>query len=728
MATLEKIRGHAPLLVTIVGLALLGFIIEDFLNSGSTYFRQSKNQVVTVNGTSVDYQEYQKRIEEMTEVTKLQYGLQSLNEEQTLDLRQSVYNSIVSEIVMKDVADKIGIDVTSDELFDMIQGDNIPPIVQQNPLFLDPQTRRFNKARALGVLKALENIDAVPEEQREEMQQMRNFWLFWEKNMKLQRMQEKYMNLLTKAIVANPIDAKDAYEGSVVSSDIVYAVQSLASIPDSTVQVDESAIRKLYNERKEQFKQKDSRVIDYLAVEVRPSKEDYDAINKDMQEARAQLAATDSSSSVENVISKYSRTPYMDFYISENDMRDEDLKRFVQNAEVGTMEGPIFKDDSYRLYKLLGRKSAPDSAKISDIFLAAPSGSITADLTRLADSLMTLLKGGADFAELAKKYSSFGSAENGGDLGWLTEAALTQANLGKDFDREVFSAPINQPTLVKTNNGYHLLKVTERTAPVSKYKVAVVYMDVRPTNKTYSKIFNDLNAFVAKNKTADQIAAAAKENGYELTPDVTVTSEDHQLGMIQDARQVVRWAFENKSKGKVSDIKECKSRIPGTSDYKTTYVVAILRDVLKEGYQSFETVAPLIRRELAMRKKSEDVAAALKAKNLTSLQAYASAMNSRIDTVKFITMNTARINGIGLEPILNAYVAYAKPNTLSGPVAGYNGVYVFQVYNRTKDATPYNEKAQMREIEANTAPRVGYFALQKLVEDSKITDNRIRFE
>ena len=103
-------------------------------------------------------------------------------------------------------------------------------------------------------------------------------------------------------------------------------------------------------------------------------------------------------------------------------------------------------------------------------------------------------------------------------------------------------------------------------------------------------------------------------------------------------------------------------------------------------------------------------------------------MNSRIDTVKFITMNTSRINGIGLEPILNAYVAYAKPNTLSGPVAGYNGVYVFKVYNRTKDTTPYNEKAQMREIEASRAPRFGYFALQKLVDDSKITDNRIRFE
>ena len=726
MATLEKIRGHAPLLVTIVGLALLGFIIEDFLNSGSTYFRQSKNQVVTVNGTSVDYQEYQQRIEEMTEVTKLQYGLQSLTEEQTLELRRNVYNSIVHEIVMKDVADKIGIDVTSDELFDMIQGDNIPPIVQQNPLFIDPQTQRFSKARAIGVLKTLENIDAVPEAQREEMVQARNFWLFWEKNMKLQRMQEKYMNLLTKAIVANPIDAKDAYEGSAESSDIVYAVQSLASIPDSTVQVDESQIRRLYNERKEQYRQREARVIDYLAVEVRPSKGDYDAVSKDMEEAKAQMAVTDSS--VESIVSKYSRTPYMDFYLSENDIRDEDLKRFVQTAEMGAMEGPIFKDESYRLYKLIGRKSAPDSVKISDIFIASQNGAITDDMTHLADSLMTLLKGGADYAELAKKYSSLSSGENGGDLGWLTEASLSQANIGKDFEREAFAVPINQPTLIKTDNGYHLMKVTERTVAVPKYKVAYVYMDVHPSNKTYSKTFNDLNAFVAKNNTAEKIEAAVKESGYELTPDVTVTGEDHQLGMIQDARQVVRWAFENKTKGKVSDIKECKSRIANSSDYKTTYVVAILRNVLPEGYQSFETVAPTIRRELAVRKKGEDVAAGLKAKNLTSLEAYASAMNSRIDTVKFITMNTSRITGIGIEPILNASVAYAKPNTLTGPVAGYNGVYVFRVYNRTKEAGAYNEQAQMREIEANMAPRVGYFAIQKLVDNSKINDNRIRFE
>ena len=366
--------------------------------------------------------------------------------------------------------------------------------------------------------------------------------------------------------------------------------------------------------------------------------------------------------------------------------------------------------------------------KISDIFIASQDGTINPDMTRLADSLMTLLKGGADFAELAKKYSSFSSGETGGDLGWLTEVAIKQNNLGEAFEREAFAAPLNQPTLVKTDNGYHLLKVTERTAAVPKYKVAYIYMDVRPSNKTYSKIFNDLNAFVAKNNTAEKITAAAKESGYELTPDVTVTGEDHQLGMIQDARQVVRWAFENKTKDKVSDIKECKSRIAGTSDFKTTYVVAILRQVLPEGYQSFETVAPIIRRELAMRKKGEDVAAALKAKNLTSLEAYASAMHSSIDTVKFITMNTPRINGIGLEPVLNAQVALAKPNTLTGPVAGYSGVYVFKVYNRTKEPGAYDEKAQMREIEANTAPRVGYFALQKLVDNSKIIDNRIRFE
>lgn len=724
MATLEKIRGHAPLLVIVVGLALLGFIVEDFLNSGSTYFRQSQSQVVTVDGTPVDYQDYQQRIEEMTEIYKMQYGLQSLTEDQTTQLRQSVYNSMVHEIVMKDVLDKIGIDVTSDELFDMIQGDHVPQIVQQNPLFIDPQTQQFSKARALGILKTLENIEAVPEAQREEVLRMRDFWLFWERSMKMQRMQEKYTNLLSKAIVANPLDAKDAYEGTLESSDIVYAMQSYASIPDSTVKVDDSEIRKVYDLRKKEYKQSEARVLDYIAVDVRPSQDDYEQVSKEIEGVRTQLMATDS---IEHIVSRYSRNSYMDFFVSEKDMRDEDLKHFVSTAEIGTVEGPVFKDESYRVYKLVDKKTAPDSVKVSDIFLAS-QGVVTDELTHLADSLMTLLKGGADMDELAKKYSSFGAAEAGADLGWLTEAAIAQSNIGAEFRREAFSAPLNQTVLIKTQNGYHLMKVTERTASVPKYKVGYVYMDVAPSNKTYSQVFNDLNSFVAKNNTADKITEAVKESNYELVQNVTVTTEEHHLGGIQDARQVVRWAFENDKKGIVSDIKECKSRMSNTDGYRTTYVVAILRDVLAEGYQSMQSVAPMIRMELLAQKKGEQIVKELKAKNLTSIDAYAQAMGSRIDTVKYITMNTPRISGIGIEPVLNAGVSYAAQNELTGPLAGSNGVYVFKVYNRTKENMAYDEKAQMRSLEETMGPRVGYLAIQKLMEEAEISDNRIRFE
>lgn len=724
MATLEKIRNHAALLVIVVGLALLGFIIQDFLNSGSTYFRQSQNQVVTVDGTAVDYQDYQQRIEEMSEVYKMQYGLQSLTEDQSAQLRQSVYNSLVHEIVMEDVYDKIGIDVTSDELFDMIQGDNVPQMVQQNPLFIDPQTQTFSKARALSVLKTLENIESVPEEQRAGVMEMRNFWLFWERNMKMQRMQEKYTNLLAKAIVANPIDAKDAYEGTTESSDIVYAMQSYTTIPDSTVNVSESDIRKIYNQRKEQYKQQEARIIDYIAVDVRPSQDDYAQVNKEIEEAKAQMAATDS---VENIVAKYSQSPYLDFFMSEKDFRDADLSNFVKTAEVGAVEGPIFKDDSYRVYKLIDKKTAPDSVKISDIYLAS-QGSVNQELTNLADSLMTLLKNGADFGELAQKYSSYSSGEEAGDLGWLTEAFIYQNNLGPEFMREAFSAPLKQPVLIKTQRGYHLMKVMERTANVTKYKVGYVYMPVAPSNKTYSKIFSDLNGFVAKNNTADKITEAVKDSGYELVPNVTVTTEERHLGAIQDARQVVRWAFENKKKGEISDIKECKSNSANGDGYKTTYVVAILRDVISEGYQSMQSVTPMIRQELMSRKKGERIVKELKEKNPTSMDAYAQAMGSRVDTVKYITMNTQRISGIGIEPVLNAGVTYAVQNQLTGPVIGNNGVYVFKVYNRTKEAGAYDEKAQMRSLQAGMAPRVSYFAIQKLVEDADVSDNRIRFE
>ena len=710
MATLEKIRSKAGLLVLVVGLALFAFIIGDFLNSGSTYFRQSQERIAEIDGEVIKIQDYQARVDEMTEIYKMQSGSASLPEEYMTQIRQSVFDGMVQEIVLDEATQKLGMVVGPEELFDMVQGENISPLIQQMQMFVNPQTGAFDKSALLTFLKQIDvdNIATYPAEQQAQLQQAQRFWMFWEKNIKRQRLESKYTTLLSKAIAANALDAKAAFDESVENSDIVYAMQSYATIPDSTIAVSDSEIKQLYEQRKESYKQKASKIIDYIAVDIRPSKEDYDKVQADIESVKSELETTDR---VADLVNENSEVPYVDAFFTENAL-DAEMKQFATTAEVGAIYGPVFDNDKYRLFKLIDKTNAPDSVKVSHIMLA---GKGEAETKALADSLLTVLKGGASFEELAKQFSADQAAENGGELGWFTEATALRG-VNAEFKDAVFGTPLNQIAVVKSMYGTHLVKVTEKTANVAKYKVADIDMTVSPSSKTYSNIYNELNQFISNNHSLDKLTASAKEAGYNLVSDATVTKDDQLLGSVQNSRQVIRWAFQN-DKGAISEIFECNDK----------FVVAAMKGSLDEGYRPVELVAAPLKAELIAQKKGEQIAAALAAKNLTSVEAYAEAMGAKVDSVKFVNFATRRISGIGIEPNLNAAVAMAQVDQVSAPVKGNNGVYVFKVYARNKDAKTYDEAEQVRTLDATNAYRVGFQAIQSLINKAEVEDNRIRF-
>ena len=710
MATLEKIRSKAGLLVLVVGLALFAFIIGDFLNSGSTYFRQSQERIAEIDGEVIKIQDYQDRVDEMTEIYKMQSGSASLPEEYMTQIRQSVFDGMVQEIVLDEATQKLGMVVGPEELFDMVQGENISPLIQQMQMFVNPQTGAFDKSALLTFLKQIDvdNIATYPAEQQAQLQQAQRFWMFWEKNIKRQRLESKYTTLLSKAIAANALDAKAAFDESVENSDIVYAMQSYATIPDSTIAVSDSEIKQLYEQRKESYKQKASKIIDYIAVDIRPSKEDYDKVQADIESVKSELETTDR---VADLVNENSEVPYVDAFFTENAL-DAEMKQFATTAEVGAIYGPVFDNDKYRLFKLIDKTNAPDSVKVSHIMLA---GKGEAETKALADSLLTVLKGGASFEELAKQFSADQAAENGGELGWFTEATALRG-VNAEFKDAVFSTPLNQIAVVKSMYGTHLVKVTEKTANVAKYKVADIDMTVSPSSKTYSNIYNELNQFISNNHSLEKLTANAKEAGYNLVSDATVTKDDQLLGSVQNSRQVIRWAFQN-DKGAISEIFECNDK----------FVVAAMKGSLDEGYRPVELVAAPLKAELIAQKKGEQIAAALAAKNLTSVEAYAEAMGAKVDSVKFVNFATRRISGIGIEPNLNAAVSMAQVDQVSAPVKGNNGVYVFKVYARNKDAKTYDEAEQVRTLDATNAYRVGFQAIQSLINKAEVEDNRIRF-
>lgn len=710
MATLEKIRNKAGLLVGVVGVALFAFIIGDFLNSGSTFFRQSQEKIAEINGEVISIHDYQERVDEMAEVYKMQSGTNNVSEELMTQIRQSVFESIVQEVVLGEATSDLGLRVTSEELFDVIQGENISPMIQQMPMFRNPETGSFDKAALLNFLKVVndENIAAYPADQQAQLLQARSFWLFWEKNLKDQTLTGKYSTLLSKAISANVLDAQDAYASTVENSDIVYAMQPYSSIPDSTISVSDSEIKKLYEQRKEQFKQREGRMIKYVTVDIVPSQEDYDKVKAEIEKVREDLIAAEN---VADVVNDASETPYVDVYLSEA-MLDAEAKLFVTTSEVGSVSVPSFQNDTHRLMKLVAKTVAPDSVKVSHIMLA---GATDAVIAARADSLKNVLKGGADFAQLAQQFSVDQTAELGGELGWFTE--ITALNgLNEEFKNAIFSAALNEVVVVKSMYGTHLVKVTERTANVPKYKVANVAMTVTPSSKTYSNIYNDLNQFVSKNNDIDKLDDAAKEAGYSLVSNVTVTAQDQTIGFIPSSRPVIRWAFEH-GKGDISEIFECDNK----------FIVAAVQGKIKEGYTSLQAASATLKPEVIREKKGQQIVQDLLSKNLTSLEAYAGVMGGTVDSVKFVNFGTQRIATIGVEPKLNAYIASAKVGELSAPVAGNNGVYIFKVYNREKSETPYDEKATISSLESSSAYRVGYLSLQELINNATIVDNRIRF-
>lgn len=710
MATLEKIRSKAGLLVLVVGLALFAFIIGDFLNSGSTYFKQTQERVAEVDGEAISIRDYQERIDEMVEMYKMQTGQTSLPDEYMAQIRQSVFDTMVQDIVLGEATEKVGMEVSADELFDMVQGENISPLIQQMPTFENPQTGTFDRNALLNFLKAIDSdaIAAAPIEQQEQLIKAKNYWIFWEKNIKRQRLEQKYTTLLAKAVGANKLEAKESFDENAKSADIVYAMQAYATIPDSTIQVSNSDVKALYDQRKDLFKQKETKVLKYLAVDIRPSQDDYNAAQKEIEAVKEELASTDK---VVDVVNENSEIPYIDAFFTDKSF-DPEMKQFATTAEVGAVYGPIFENDKYRLFKLVDKTNAPDSVKVSHIMLAGKS---EAETTALADSLMGAIKSGADFAELAKKHSVDQAAENGGELGWFTEVTALRG-VNEEFKNAIFSTPVNQVAVVKSMYGTHLVKVTEKTANVTKYKMADVDMTVSPSSKTYSNIYNELNSFISKNRDIAKLDTAAQSAGYNVISNVSVTPDNQLIGTIKNSRPVIRWAFQN-DKGAVSEIFECDDK----------FIIAAVEKSVPAGYAPLEMVAPALKAELVAKKKGEKIAADLAAKNLSSMEAYAEAMGSSVDSVKFVSFGTRRISGIGVEPNLIAEVSLAQVGQVSAPVQGNNGVYVFKVYAENTDAKTFNEAEVMRSLDANNIYRLSYQAIQTLVDKAEIEDNRIRF-
>lgn len=708
MATLQKIRDKGTLLVIVIGVALLAFVLGDLLTSGTTLFGRAQDKAFVVNREIISTQEYADKITEFEEFQKMVSGQSTLDENVSFQIREAVYQQMIRERLLGHQTAKLGLTVTKQELNDLVHGQFISPVLQQLPFFLDPQTGMFDRAALVEFINTV-NIPSPNPQEQALVNQYKKLWLFIEEMVRTQRLEEKYISLLSNAVIVNDVEAKTSFDLSQQNADIEYALKSYFTVPDSAVNVTDNEIKAFYDRNKSSFRMESPLVkLSYFTKGITPSEEDYAEVEAESRKAFDELSHTINPTTV---VADYSQTPYRDIFVSEHMLNPTQVE-FVRSAAVNEMYGPVREGDSFHIYKLIDKTVAPDSVHLR--MMAVPDASMVGQdtiITNFVDSIYSAITGGTSFAEVA---NSLNPSSNGGDMGWAREIDL--AGFSTDLVKAAFNAPVGQPVKLSIPGQQLILQVEERTRPVNKYKLAVIDMPVLPSEKTSNNIDNELNQFVSTPDVAQKFNELASEKGYMVMPGITVSANDFSLAQIPGSRQVISWAANEKKMGTVKKF-----------DLTNLRIIARVERVIPSGTTPLSEVSSGIRAQLVNDKKAEQIISDLKAQNLTSIDAYATAMNSTADTVRFVNFNTQNITGLGFEPVLNAVSAFAPTNKVLGPLKGNMGVYVASVANRAGGTEEYNAEEQKNLMLNNNAYRMQMQSIEVLKDKLGVEDNRFRF-
>ena len=695
MAVLQRIRNHSVALLVIVGFAMAAFIIGDLLTSSSSIMQSSRDKVVTINGKKVTYEEFETARQRKQEFVKSMMG-QELDNTASQQLTQTIYNQFLAKTLLDQTCSKMGLTVSADEVNDLVQGSHLSPVlVQYFGQEAAPQVAQF-----FANLVVNDSFDAmsaqVPYATREN-------WMELENEIVLNRLMTKYQALVTAAIQPNKLEALDNFNGDNEEVSFAYVKVSPSAVADADVKVSEDAVHEYYNSTKRNYKLSTQvRNISYIAVQLRPSQADFDAVLAEMEAVRPEFST---SADVTDLVNGNSLLTYVDAFVNNNNFSG-DLKAFVDAGNTEEILEPNLQDGTiYMMARIMDKTVAPDSLNISMVVVPTKEE---------ADSVKALM--GDPVQALA------GYSQQQAFSGWVTEA-VTVSQFGKELSDKIMAAGKNGIFTYEVSNAagavYYIGKVTDMTKPVAKSKVAVYALEVTPSSATRRDEFGKLNQFLTDNKTVKEMEAAAAGSGFFMMP-TTIAATAYNVGQVTDARQAVRFAFQNK-KGEVSEIFECDDNL---------LVVAITGDI-QEGYTSlkdttfYKQVAGAYALPAA---KIQKLVADINAKADKSLEAVAADYSTKVDTASFVNFNLSSVSGLGIEPSVIAAATKAEAGSVVGPIAGRNSAVLVKVLDKSGKELEYDEQARLQAV-ARTLDYLyaGQSAIAALSNSATIEDNRINF-
>lgn len=697
MATLENIRKRGPLVALVIGFALLAFILGDFLNSGTTLFTGNQFEILNVNGNSVNYQEYQAKVEESETVYKLSSG-QALAEGVGEQIRAQVWEGLIQENLLENEYNEIGIGVHPDEVFELVNtGRGLSPGLRQ--AFTNPNTGVYDQNAVMNFLK---NIDQDPN--------AKAIWMYHENDMIRSRKLQKYINLVAKGLYVTKAQAQQELQDRSKMVDIEFVAQSYASIPDSAVTVTDSDLEKYYNEHQYLFEQEQSRDVAYVTFDVRPSPRDIAESEAHINEIAAEFQRIEIEK-IEKYVNANSDRRFDPTNYKKGELPNYELDSIMFTAEPGTMYGPYRDEQKFKLARLVKRSMVADSVKARHILIGTQTRSL-ADAKALADSLKGQIEKGIAFEAIAKEYSDDKSnADKGGDLDWFTEGAMV-----KEFNDACFNNNPGDIVTAETQFGVHIIRIDDKTKPVEKVQVAQIEYQILPSETTRDSIYTLASQFALDYNTADKFDEGLAKEGKIKKMASNLLPGQNQIPGLENPRELIKWAYNDAQNNDVSPVFELGDR----------FVVGVLTAVREKGIAKFSQVKP----EVTIAVKKQKKAAMLKQKMNANKDLASLAANLGIEVLSAqnISFSSFQIAGAGTEPQLIGTALKMNKGDISAPIEGNNGVYVVKV---TELTNPEMENPDLtidkQRVEQNLQSRAGYELYNALKKSANIEDGRAKF-
>lgn len=706
MAILENIRKRTTVLILIIGLSLFAFVISGVLKgNGGMGSNKPGAAVAEVDGEDIPINEFRQQME----IASRRYGANASN----MQLVNLVYNQELRKLVLGKEMDELGIDIQQDQIINYIK---MNPGYAQAPQFQDANGNfDENKFREyIATLKA-------------QAPQQYELWLQDEKAIVEQAKEQIYFDFIKAGMGATLKEGEMDYKLTNDKVDIQYVRIPYASISDSTIAVSKSEIEAYIKDHKKEFTQEDSRDLQYVFFEEKPSQADDDAVKADIAKLMKSSVKYNESTDTTDTIPGFAEADDVaDFVDRFSDIKFDTIYQpktglsasfadTLMTLKKGELFGPYEDNGYYKVAKMIDRK--PNGSVKASHILIAYKGAMRANpsVTRTkeeaekrAQELLAEAKKDSDgFAQLARDNSDGPSAPNGGDLGYFQEGVMTPK-----FNDFAFNNPVGHIGLVETEFGYHIVKVDDKQDVV---QLAYLAREIEPSEQTVNALFTDATQFemdaVNGDKSFTDLAADKK---YTVRPVNKVNAMDENLPGLSSQRSIVQWAFNKDTE--LGAIKRF--------DLPTGHAVVQLTAKYHKGLMSPEDASAIVLPKIRKEKKAAQIIAANKGKSLEDL---ASSNNQTQSHASALTVKSPTIPGSGREPMVVGIAHGMKEGQTSGLIEGESGVFMVKVEKKTPAKPMDNYITYANALRTSNMNRVNSGVFNALKEAAEVEDHRSEF-